>query len=283
MSASRVFRAAWGWLSSRMDHVSSSICRSRPGRMTWPWGRWATVRMRVAMARMPPVVPAMTMGWSGGVVCQARVWASRRRTWRSAGSSMPIPARMPGQWAVTIWRKWRVSAQCLAKPSSTRVGRVSARVAPSRWASSSRRASSAASGQARSAVVGAPKLPSSWMIRRERAARRRGSGTGGGRSSAPARVRGASSSAPMAVMRGRRRGRPSAARRKASASARAARRVGRRKRALGVSGAVGGWVSHQVARVSRNGAPGGMVWRFIGGGSSLGGGLRGPWGRWSGG
>ena len=69
--------------------------------------------------------------------------------------------------------------------------------------------------------------------------------------------------APNAVIRGNSRGRPPEARRNASASARAARRVGTRINPRDTASAsLPARCSHSAARASRNGTPAGIVNRF---------------------
>ena len=168
----------------------------------------------------------------------------------------PDSASQRGQASVTIARKRSVSSQCAAKPVEAAPGSRGARSISARAASSSSWARSRASSQARSAAVGAPPAPHMARIIRLSTASRSCGSTAGGRSSAPARASGVSSIPPNAVIRGSSSGRPPAARRNASASARAARRVG--SRISPSAGASPVEATQSAASVSRNGRCGGM-------------------------
>ena len=199
---------------------------------------------------------------SGAAASHAPACARSSFTCRAAGFDSPFATSQAGQARVTMPRNSSVTRQCSACSASAARSSASGRSSSIRSASSIKAASSAASIHARSAVRTPPCAAGNFRISADSAASRCAGATAGGRSSAPSSANGASSTAPNAVIRGSSSARPSDTSRNASASERAARRVGNRISPRASSSAPHSPIQRR-ASTSRNGAPGGSETSLI--------------------
>ena len=246
---------ACGWLSGSASQSASASCSSTPCNTTCPCGMPAIARSSAATAGLAVVKPAAQIGGAASSWAHALAWARSSAICRAAGLPSPFSASHCGHAAVTICRNRSVSCQCCANPSAAS-GRVCARSHSARSASSISSASACASGQAWSSVGAVPNCRPAFSTSPLSNASRRIGSIAGARSSQPPSASGASSSAPIAEIRGSSITRPSATRRNASDNARAARRVGSRMmpRASANGSSVAPTLAIQrVAITSRNG------------------------------
>ena len=214
----------------------------RPGRMTRPFGNVAIVASRSEVAGIVPVDPAAIIWPEGGAMVHASARVSSSRLRRAATSIPPSSARIAVQCSVTIFRKLRTFCQCSAYLSGTKSrSPLKDRRSVCTWPRN--RSNSAANRVAWSTVMG-PAGDSQFRIRRASISRRRSPGiTGGNSRSAPVGKSCSSSSSSSTSPRGRivgsNKALPLLARKKASRSARQARRVGNKivysRRDCGVS------------------------------------------------
>ena len=109
MPPSSFFRPYCGWPGSSSFQLSSSRSRSRPGRITDPFGRFAMTRNRLAVAGMEPVEPAAITGPCGGCFSRRAASAASMALRRVLGSIAPSASRIAGQF----WRTMSRNSQTL--------------------------------------------------------------------------------------------------------------------------------------------------------------------------
>ena len=102
-----------GWAGSALIavQVASSTSAGRPGSTTAPSGSVNTAAIKPTVAGIDPVEPAIITGSAGGCRRQASAWRASTRLRQTAGSTLPVAAKIAGQWAVRISRKRSVTCQ----------------------------------------------------------------------------------------------------------------------------------------------------------------------------
>ena len=264
--ASRLRSAAWGCWSSTWSasFVPAGASQSSPGRTTAPRGVPAITFSSRAVALTDPVEPAAIRKSPGGAADHFSARAFRRRTLRLPTSSSPSASSRAGHRSRAPSRKSSETFQWAAMSMSARPARLSA--ATSSICRLSKKAPRA-SARPR-ASVGPSERPrpgaSSVTSRRSSNLRRTGVMAGGRSRTMSPGSKGASpaSRSPRGRTRGgSRAGTSPAARRKASVSDRAARRVGVRTTASARASGPPSRVRSRrpSARSSRNGRSAGML------------------------
>ncbi len=235
-SSSRFFRAPCGCCGSTSAQASGANSASSPGKTTQPCGAWAIATSRPRVAGAVPVEPAAMTACCGGRSHQASASRFRRATRRAPTSTTPRSASRSGQRSSALCRNRRLNCQCSARSASTRSPRRSA-ASTSSICRLSRKPPRASPNSRAAAAVGSPRFgsvgQSSATSRVSSNRRRRGSiAAGRSRARSPGSKGGSPASrSPRGRICGGRTARPPVARTKASASARAPRRVGVRTRA----------------------------------------------------
>jgi hypothetical protein len=222
--------APCGCCSSTLIQASSARLSSRPGSTTQPCGASAMTRSRSAVAGAVPVEPAATSTPCGGLWVQASASRRNSRTRRSDTSTTPSSASRRGQARSAASRKSRDSRQCSARSASTSSASRSPASISSICRLSKKPARASPSSRAAEAEISRPRSRWRWSLTRRVSSNRRFSGSmavGRSRERSPGSNGGSPSSrSPSGRICGGSTARPSAATTKASASARAPRRVG---------------------------------------------------------
>ena len=226
----RRLSAPCGCCTSTLAQAVSARFWSSPGSTTQPCGAAAMAINRSRVAGAVPVEPAATITPCGGasVHCSASRRSSRTR--RALTSITPSAASRCGQSASAASRNRRETCQCSAISASTRSASPASTVTSSICRPSRNPARASAISSAAAAVSSRPDNRSQWLAARRVSSNRRFSGSiAAGRSSArsPGSKGGSPPSrSPSGRIRGGSMARPPATCTKASARARAPRRVG---------------------------------------------------------